>query len=175
MVDLCEEACYSEPPSHMEVVVVGAGVFGAWTALSLSKAGHQVTVVDHQGPANSRSSSTGESRIIRSAYGADEIYTVMARRCLQLWTDFLREENRLDCFLKTGVLWMAQAEEASIWQAKAIFERLGIGSGCGEGAIWRNTHARPLASYDSGHRPARHRPGTCCSWVRRLISWSAIV
>ena len=112
--------------SRMEVVVIGAGVFGAWTALSLSRAGHRVTLLDHQGPANDKSSSAGESRIIRSAYGTDDVYTVMARRALQLWADFFRKENRLDCFFASGVLWMAPSGQPGIWQSRKIFERLSI-------------------------------------------------
>src|SRR6476469_5279662 len=110
----------------MEIVVVGAGVFGAWTALSLAQAGHQVTLLDRRGPGNDLSSSAGESRIIRSAYGPDEVYTVMARRSLRLWADFFRREGQLDCFRETGVLWMAPAAEPSVGQARAIFERLGL-------------------------------------------------
>src|SRR4051812_34165890 len=110
----------------MEVIVIGAGVFGSWIALSLAQAGHQVTLLDQKGPGNESSSSAGESRIIRSAYGGDKVYTVMARRSLRLWLDFFEKENQLDCFRETGVLWMAPASEGSIWQAREIFERLGI-------------------------------------------------
>jgi hypothetical protein len=92
----------------VEIVVIEAGVFEVWIALSLSHAGYQVTLLDHQGPGNKKSSSTGESRIIRSAYGAEKVYSVMARRSLQLWADFFRKENHLDYFRRTGVLWMAQ-------------------------------------------------------------------
>ncbi|MBV8731109.1 MAG: FAD-dependent oxidoreductase [Acidobacteriia bacterium] len=108
----------------MDVAVVGAGAFGAWTALLLSRAGHKVTLIDRFGPANEHSSSAGESRIIRSAYGPDEIYTSMARRSLQLWKSFFLEERCPECFQNTGVLWMAPKEEPTIWQAKAVFERL---------------------------------------------------
>ena len=110
----------------MDIAVIGAGVFGAWTALLLSRAGHQVTLIDRQGPANEDSSSAGESRIIRSAYGPDEIYTIMARRSLQLRTQFFCEENCPECFRNTGVLWIATADEPNIHQAQAIFERLRI-------------------------------------------------
>ncbi len=110
----------------MEVVVIGCGVFGAWTALALSQAGHRVTVLDHQGPANEKSSSAGESRIIRSAYGADEVYTVLARRSLHLWTEFFNKENHPDYFRRTGVLWMAEVGESGVREAKRIFERLNI-------------------------------------------------
>ncbi|MBV9441414.1 MAG: FAD-dependent oxidoreductase [Acidobacteriaceae bacterium] len=110
----------------MEVAVIGAGVFGAWTALLLGRAGHQATLIDRREPANEQSSSAGESRVMRSAYGPDEIYSAMARRSLQLWTSFFREENCPECFRKTGVLWIAPSTEASVEQARKIFERLGI-------------------------------------------------
>ena len=62
------------------VVVVGAGVFGAWTAHHLRAAGAQVTLIDQYGPANPRASSGDHSRILRCGYGADEIYSRFARR-----------------------------------------------------------------------------------------------
>lgn len=110
----------------MHVIVVGAGIFGAWTAVSLARAGHRVTLLDQAGPGNERSSSAGESRIIRSAYGGDELYTAMAQRALRLWTDFFLEEEQEECFRKTGVLWIAPEAEKSLWQARAIFQRLSI-------------------------------------------------
>ena len=58
-----------------DVVVVGAGVFGAWTARQLRAAGKSVLLVDQYGPANARASASGESRAIRMSYGADDIYT----------------------------------------------------------------------------------------------------
>ena len=57
------------PNAH--VAVVGAGVFGSWTAEQLRRAGHRVTLVDAWGPAHPRSSSGGESRMTRAAYGRD--------------------------------------------------------------------------------------------------------
>src|SRR5262245_61880234 len=64
--------------SATHVAVIGAGVFGAWTAEHLRRAGHKVTLVDMAGPANSRASSGGESRMTRGAYGHDAVYTRMA-------------------------------------------------------------------------------------------------
>jgi sarcosine oxidase len=88
-------------------VVVGAGVFGAWTAYQLLSAGHQVVLLDQYGAASSRASSGGESRIIRCAYGPDEIYTQMARRSLTLWSNLFNETGRA-LFHRTGVLWMSK-------------------------------------------------------------------
>jgi glycine/D-amino acid oxidase-like deaminating enzyme len=52
-----------------DVVVVGAGNFGAWTALHLQRMGATVTMIDQYGPANSRATSGGETRGVRTSYG----------------------------------------------------------------------------------------------------------
>ncbi|MGI8918388.1 MAG: FAD-dependent oxidoreductase [Pyrinomonadaceae bacterium] len=92
-----------------DVAVVGAGVFGAWTACQLSRAGTAVALVDAYGPGNSRSSSGGESRMIRMGYGPDQIYTRMAQRSLVLWKELLGSS---ELFQASGVLWLAQENDA---------------------------------------------------------------
>ena len=67
------------------VVVVGAGVFGAWTALRLARDGWSVRLVDAYGPANGRASSSDHSRVIRAGYGGLEIYTRWATEALTDW------------------------------------------------------------------------------------------
>ncbi len=52
-----------------DAIVVGAGNFGAWTALNLQRGGMRVTLLDQYGPGNSRSTSGGETRGVRSSYG----------------------------------------------------------------------------------------------------------
>jgi sarcosine oxidase len=89
-----------------DVAVIGAGVFGAWTAHHLRQAGLQVVLADAYGAANSRASSGGESRIIRMGYGADEIYTRSAMRSLILWQQFCHRTGQ-PLFHQTGVLWTA--------------------------------------------------------------------
>jgi sarcosine oxidase len=89
-----------------DVAVIGAGVFGAWTAHHLRQAGLHVVLADAYGAAHSRSSSGGESRIIRMGYGADEIYTRSAMRSLVLWQQFCHQTGQ-PLFHQTGVLWTA--------------------------------------------------------------------
>ena len=89
-----------------DVAVIGAGVFGAWTVHHLRQAGLKVVLADAYGVAHSRSSSGGESRIIRMGYGADEIYTRSAMRSLALWREFCRNAGQ-PLFHQTGVLWTA--------------------------------------------------------------------
>jgi len=93
-----------------DTAVIGAGVFGAWTAYRLRESGQTVALLDGHGPAHSRASSGGESRIIRMGYGADEVYTRWAARSLALWQDFFREVGR-PLFQRTGVLWLARGED----------------------------------------------------------------
>ena len=89
---------------HM--AVIGAGAFGGWTALYLLRGGARVTLLDAWGPANSRASSGGETRVIRGTYGPKQPYTKMAARAMQLWSE---HEQRWKCQMmhRIGVLWMA--------------------------------------------------------------------
>ena len=74
-----------------DVVVVGAGAFGAWTALSLVERGVSVVLVDAYGVGNVLASSGGESRNIRAAYGERKLYTRWSIKAWQLWK--AREEE----------------------------------------------------------------------------------
>lgn len=91
-------------------VVVGAGAFGGWTALSLLRRGTQVTLVDRWGPANSRASSGGETRILRATYGPREVYVRMAARALTLWKENEALWKRR-LFHRTGALWLSAAAD----------------------------------------------------------------
>jgi sarcosine oxidase len=93
-----------------DTAVIGAGVFGAWTAHQLQRAGQSVVLLDAYGAGHSRASSGGESRIIRMGYGADEIYTRWSVRALKLWREF-GAEIQPPLFQRTGVLWLAPADE----------------------------------------------------------------
>ncbi len=107
-----------------DVAVIGAGVFGAWTAYKLRQAGASVLLLDAYGPGNSRASSGGESRMIRMGYGPDEIYTRMAQRSLGLWQELFGERHNL--FVKTGILWLAHDQDPYCEATLATFQRLGI-------------------------------------------------
>lgn len=105
--------------------VVGAGVFGAWTAWHLLNAGHRVILVDEYGPASSRASSGGESRIIRCSYGPDEVYTRSAKRSLALWSDFFAQTGR-NLLERIGVLWIAQPGNAYVEQSRQMLRKFDV-------------------------------------------------
>ena len=108
-----------------QYVVVGAGAFGAWTAYHLRRAGHNVALLDQYGPASSRASSGGETRIIRASYGPDEVYTRMAKRSLALWSAFSARTGR-EVMQRTGVLWMATPDNVYVEQSRATLRKEGV-------------------------------------------------
>lgn len=108
-----------------DYAVIGAGVFGAWIAYSLRRRGHEVLLIDQYGPANSRASSGGESRIIRAAYGPDEVYTRMAARSLHLWTAFFARTG-VNLLHRIGVLWLLKPNDARLEQSREVLRKVGV-------------------------------------------------
>src|SRR5580704_562217 len=108
-----------------DFVVVGAGCFGAWTAHELLCSGHSVLLLDAYGPAHSRASSGGESRIIRMGYGRDEFYTHWSVRSLERWKT-LSERIRQTIFHPTGVLWLAGKGDSYTQQSRETLEKVGV-------------------------------------------------
>ena len=108
-----------------DIAVIGAGVFGAWTAHHLGRAGARVTLYDAFGPGHSRSSSGGETRIIRAGYGPDEIYTRMAIESLARWRAF-EQRTAQKIYFETGVLLMGQAQDARLVSTAATLQRVGV-------------------------------------------------
>ena len=112
-------------PDRWDAVVVGAGVFGAWTAWELRRRGQRVLLVDAFGPANARASSGGESRMTRSIYGSDLIYTRMAVESLEDWR-WLSGRTGLPILHPTGVLMFFPRQEAFAAQSLEVHRRLGL-------------------------------------------------
>jgi sarcosine oxidase len=98
----------------MDVVIVGAGTFGASLAWWLARAGERVTLVDQFEPGDSRASSGGETRLYRCAHGEDPDYTAMARRAGALWRE-LEEETGEDLLVPCGLAWFAHRADG--WEA----------------------------------------------------------
>ena len=109
-----------------DVAVIGAGVFGAWTANRLAQAGRRVAILDAYGPGNARSSSGGQTRVIRMGYGDQEVYTRWSMRSMELWKSVLAQASRPSLFQQAGVLWMARGEDPLTTKTLATLERLKV-------------------------------------------------
>ncbi len=104
--------------------MVGAGVFGGWTALHLLRAGCRVTLVDAWGPGHSRSSSGGETRVLRHTY-SERACVDLVVRALQLW----RQHEalwRTSFFQRTGMLWLVQDDETYERAALEVVRAAGV-------------------------------------------------
>ena len=112
--------------ARFDVAVIGAGVFGVWTAYQQRRAGATTILVDAYGPANSRASSGGESRIIRMGYGPDALYSRSAIRSLVLWKESFERVGDDSLFKQTGVLWLAREEDPYCEATSTTLGQLGV-------------------------------------------------
>jgi len=110
---------------NAHVAVVGAGAFGGWTALHLRRMGARVTLLDAWGPGNSRSSSGGESRVIRGLYGRDRIYSLWVKRAFELWQES-QDSWKTPLYRRTGMLWMVGENDAYLRESLPIVKELGF-------------------------------------------------
>jgi len=99
-------------------------VFGAWTAYQLRRSGRTIALVDGYGAANSRSSSGGETRLMRAGYGADAFYTDWARASMEMWKEFFRLAGQA-LFEQTGVLWLAHPDDQYVEQTEQTLRAVG--------------------------------------------------
>lgn len=107
------------------VAVIGAGVFGGFTALNLVERGARVTLIDAWGPGHSRASSGGESRVIRATYGPREIYTRWVVRSLVLWKHYESQWGR-KLYHRTGGLWMVGGDGDYEKRALPLLRKHGV-------------------------------------------------
>jgi glycine/D-amino acid oxidase-like deaminating enzyme len=117
-----DAARHAGPPAS--VAVVGAGAFGAFTALALRRMGARVTLLDAWGPGNSRASSGGETRVLRAVY-ADKIYVELAARAFDRWADFERRTGRT-FFHPTGALWLVANDSDFVAKAAENLRAVGF-------------------------------------------------
>ena len=148
-----------------DVVVIGAGVFGAWTAWHLAKRNLKVLVLDAYGAAHARASSGGETRIIRMSYAADEIYTRWSQRSLVQWKE-LSAVCGQPLFQQTGVLWLEGADDLRLRESQTTIERCGIAHEVMDNAAL--TKRYPQVNFDGVSRGLLE-PGSGVLLARRAV------
>ncbi len=108
-----------------DVVVVGAGAFGGWTALVLRERGYKVTLLDAYGVGNSRASSGDESRHLRAGYDDRAVYSDWAFRAMAEWKAREREFGKRLMY-PAERLQMTASLTRGLAAQRAIFDRLKI-------------------------------------------------
>lgn len=107
------------------IVVTGAGAFGGWTALALQQGGAQVTLIESRAAGHPRSSSGGETRVIRHMY-SNPLYVRMAARSLEMWRQAARDWG-LKVLHSSGVLFLGQSNAREFFSsATAAMDETGI-------------------------------------------------
>jgi len=89
--------------------------------LQLQQLGAKVTLVDAFGAGHTRSSSGGESRVIRAIYGPDRVYVEMVRRAYELW-----ETLPESVYVETGALWMMHGDDGYVRSSVPLLRENGF-------------------------------------------------
>jgi glycine/D-amino acid oxidase-like deaminating enzyme len=91
------------------MVVVGAGINGVTAAIELRKRGHKIILVDPGPLPHPLAASTDISKAIRAAYGADEEYTALAERSIELWRKW-NKDLCVDLYHEVGFLFLRRQQ-----------------------------------------------------------------
>lgn len=94
-----------------DIVIVGAGVFGATAALELRKRGYGVTLLDPGPLPHEAAASTDVSKMVRMDYGSDVFYHELAEASLDGWDRWNAEWPR-PLYHETGFLVLARGPMA---------------------------------------------------------------
>jgi sarcosine oxidase len=120
-------------PASSHVIVVGAGIWGSFTALNLARASARVTLIDQYGPGNSRSTSGDETRGIRSSYGdraeSSPLWTRWARESIVRWREFDAEHGPrfgTRYFIETGDVILRERAEPFTTRTMETWDSLGV-------------------------------------------------
>lgn len=161
-----------------DVVVVGAGAFGMWTALHLQRLGAAVTVLDQYGAGNSRQTSGGETRGVRTSYGDRPhglLWARWANEAIDRWTRWDAEHrDRLlpRVFFPTGDLILRDEMEPYLEDTQANWDALEIPYEIL--TMDEVVHRWPWFRVDA-LRVALHEPGAGVVRARRAIESVATV
>src|SRR5712691_9144929 len=119
--------CEPEPiepdrvPRKSDLIVVGAGVMGTWTAFWAQHGGagiagsaggnRSVVLLDAWGTGHPRATSGDETRLLHNSHGSDRLYQDFSRRSRDHWIHFSKEWE-VELFIQSGVLFFAHREDA---------------------------------------------------------------
>jgi glycine/D-amino acid oxidase-like deaminating enzyme len=93
----------------LKAIVIGAGINGVTAAIELKQRRHRVLLIDPGPLPHPLAASTDISKAVRAAYGADEEYTALAQRSIELWRKWNKEFG-LELYHQVGVMFVCRQE-----------------------------------------------------------------
>ena len=91
------------------VIIVGAGINGVTAAIELRKRNHDVVLIDPGPLPHELAASTDISKAVRAAYGADDEYTNLAERSINLWRKWNKQFG-VELYHEVGVMFVRRRE-----------------------------------------------------------------
>lgn len=112
--------------ANINIIVVGGGIAGTMTALSLQRSGCAVTLIDRWEPGHARAASTDYNRVIRAISGRDEFYARWARESRLKWLEMQAEAGE-NLMYECGALILATQGHCD-WEDATTdtFDRVGV-------------------------------------------------
>jgi glycine/D-amino acid oxidase-like deaminating enzyme len=91
----------------MQILIVGAGAFGASSALELRRRGHDVVLIEQDScqVAISKGASMDYNRIIRADYAGDPLYTRLTLKAIDQWRKW-NSDFKEEVFVQSGVAFL---------------------------------------------------------------------
>ncbi|HEY4283800.1 MAG TPA: FAD-dependent oxidoreductase [Chthoniobacterales bacterium] len=90
-----------------KIIIVGAGINGVTAAIALKKRGHSVMLFDPGPLPHPLAASTDISKAVRTAYGKDEDYAILAERAIPLWHKW-NDQFGLPLYHETGMIFVTR-------------------------------------------------------------------
>src|SRR3546814_2163596 len=115
---------FSSRRRHTRCALV-TGVQTCALPIYLQRHGQKVLLLDAWGAGHARSSSGGETRLIRTEYAANALYTRWAWESLAEWRDLARRHES-PIFHEVGALYFYPQDTAKIDESIALQRGLGI-------------------------------------------------
>src|SRR5947207_12101696 len=109
---------------RFDVIVVGVGAMGASTCWELARRGVRVLGLEQFDIPNTRGSSHGFSRMIRTAYYEHPDYVPLLKRSYELWRE-LEQQTSAHVLHITGGLYIGAAESELIRGLQTAAEQHG--------------------------------------------------
>nr|XP_053643346.1 peroxisomal sarcosine oxidase-like isoform X2 [Cherax quadricarinatus] len=107
-----------------DVVVVGAGIIGSWTALHVARAGRKIILLDQFPLPHSRGSSHGQSRINRLANFGDAALTGIMRDAFTQW-ESLQQDSGSNLFRPASLLALGLGKQRQLLEKIAASVEVG--------------------------------------------------